>query len=172
MMAEAKVEEVKPKRKRKVKRVRKVPVESVVTVREESEPEVAEVVSVPYSPPVGKKGKKGKPPQPNCLCIRPEGITFEYEYWEKPVGHLNQCLNDGKNYHVQIQDKQTGNMKPMLFPDAAFYNPKELANIIGAEPWRRYFERRNELLEKIAPWAFVATLAILLLALLIFGPKV
>lgn len=116
-----------------------------------------------------EKGKKSEPPKPNSLNIYPRelgGIKFEYR--ENPVGYLQQSLNDNRWYHVHIYDKATRQLKALIFPDEKYYNPKELAQVIGAEPWRRFFERHLDLLEKISPWIFLGAIGIILLGLIIF----
>lgn len=114
-----------------------------------------------------KRQNEVRPQPPNSLNIYPQekgGVKFEY--MDNPEGPWQQCLNDGRWYHVHFWHKNQ--LRPPNFPDEAYYSPKELAQVIGAEDWRRFFERRFELLEKISPWIFLGAMGIIALALLIF----
>jgi len=158
--------ETKEKTRRRKRRVRtpkmEVPVEITPSPKPEEEPEIVIPTVIPLMKGIA----------PNSMNIYPpemEGIKFENV--ENPVGHLQQSLNDSRWYHVHIWDKEKKALVPLRFPDEPYYNPKELAQIVGAEPIRRYFERRNELLEKISPWVFLGAMGIIVFAMLIFGGK-
>jgi hypothetical protein len=104
----------------------------------------------------------------NCMNIYPRaegGIKFEY--MAEPTGDMRKCLNNNKWYYVNI--KLDGKLTPLTFPDDVFYNPKEMAQVIGAEPFRRFFEYQNTLLEKIAPWSVVGAGGLCLFGMIIFG---
>jgi len=110
--------------------------------------------------------------RPNSINLYPPHLGgIKFEYVENAVGYLHQLLNDSRLYHVHIWDEGKQSLVPLRFPDDAYYNPRELAQVVGAEPWRRYFEKRNELLEKISPWVFLGAMGIIVLAMIIFGGK-
>jgi len=125
---------------------------------------------------VGPKNPTVKPLEkgmrPNSINLYPPHLGgVKFEYVENAVGYLHQLLNDSRLYHIHIWDEAKNSLVPLRFPDDAYYNPRELAQVVGAEPWRRYFEKRNELLEKISPWVFVGAMGIIVLAMIIFGGK-
>lgn len=126
----------------------------------------------PELPAVGTDGKtvpaklKGKE---NCVNIYPRemgGIKFEYMA-NPPSGLPQQCVNNGKKYFVNIWNPGITGLECLIFPDEKYYDPRVLAEVVEAEPVRRYFELAMPLLEKIAPWAFVAAIGLALLAIII-----
>ena len=105
----------------------------------------------------------------NCLNIYPRekgGIRFEYMN-KPPFGLTQQCVNNGKRYYVNIWKPEENQLVPLIFQDQKYEDPRVLAEVVEAEPVRRYFEMSIPLLEKIAPWAFVAAIGLALLAIII-----
>lgn len=126
-------------------------------------------------PEVAAIGTDGKPAsskptgKENCLNIYPRelgGIKFEY-VTDPPFGLPQQCINNGKRYLVNIWNPEKKGLEALIFPDEKYYDPRVLAEVVEAEPVRRYFEQGIQLLEKIAPWAFVAAIGLALLAIII-----
>jgi hypothetical protein len=105
----------------------------------------------------------------NCLNIYPRekgGIRFEYMN-KPPFGLTQQCINNGKKYFVNIWKPEDNQLVPLIFQDQKYEDPRVLAEVVEADPVRRYFEISIPLLEKIAPWAFVAAIGLALLAIII-----
>jgi hypothetical protein len=105
----------------------------------------------------------------NCINIYPRemgGIRFEY-LEETPPGLPRQLVNNGKNYLVNIWNPAEQKLVHFIPPDQKYYDPRVLAEVVEADPVRRYFEMSIPILEKIAPWAFVAAIGIALLAIII-----
>jgi len=117
-----------------------------------------------------KVGMLFKGRRPNSINIYPPHLGgVKFEYVDNPVGFPQPLLNDSRKYYFHIWDEDKDSLVSILFPDDAYYNPRELAQVVGAEPWRRYFERHNAFLEKISPWVFLGAMAIIVLAMIVFG---
>jgi len=74
----------------------------------------------------------------NSLNIYPDHVEFAYT--EKPLGWPMKCLNDNKYYHVHVEGKDKGGMKPFSLPDdEAVDDPQEFANPVTMPCNKKYF---------------------------------
>lgn len=126
---------------------------------------------------------KGNVPADNVI-VRPKGTEnclniyapqpdvgflglIDFTHAENPVGIPWKCENDGQWYYVNLCDGlPILKTSPLTLPNTQFYDPKEFANIVGAEPIKRFFEMHFQTLEKLAPWLFIAMCVIFLLAMI------
>ena len=104
----------------------------------------------------------------NCLNIYPPDLGgIKFEHADTPAGLPWKCENDGKWYFVNIWDQAKKGLIALVLPDTQYYDPKEFANIVGAEPIKRFFEMHFQTLEKLAPWLFIAMIGLMILAMII-----
>ncbi len=103
----------------------------------------------------------------NCLRICPNELGgMRFEHVDSPLGYPWLCENDNRHYFVEAWDPTTKTMVPFELPEPKYFSPKEFANIVDAEPIRRFFENHNDRLEKMAPWIFLAMCGVFLIAVL------
>jgi hypothetical protein len=87
--------------------------------------------------------------QVNSLCLYPYEIKFEDVY--EPAGQLMKCRNDGKYYHVNIQNGDN-KLVAFMLPDTQYMDPEVFAQrVLELPAHRKIFTRRQDLFQKLKP---------------------
>lgn len=108
-------------------------------------------------------GKTTGPP-PNCIIICPDSV--DAVYMENAPGMLRKCFNNGKRYHLLLQENKSDKdkLKDITLPDddksKIYYSPKEFANATAMPSNKKYFEWSATMFQKIA----VGVMAIIIVA--------
>jgi len=113
--------------------------------------------------PDGKVNKK----KTNCLNLYPDRIEFAELPRGELLGQPLKCLNDGKYYHIHIWDESIAKFKLFILPDTQYRDPKEFANNLNIPAHRKLAQRRASLMQKIAPFAIVAAMGIMVFLFLV-----
>lgn len=115
----------------------------------------------------------------NSLVIADDKIQF-VDSSLHPPWQRRKCRNDGKFYFVYIEETNpnskltlyepiTGNTKKFrqfVLPDTQYRDPREFANNLNIPAHRRLAQREASLLQKIAPFAIVAAIGIVVLLII------
>ena len=87
--------------------------------------------------------------QVNSLCLYPYEVKFEDVY--NPAGQLMKCRNDGKYYHVNIQNRDN-KLVAFMLPDTQYMDPEVFAQrVLELPAHRKIFTRRQDLFQKLKP---------------------
>jgi hypothetical protein len=87
--------------------------------------------------------------QVNSLCLYPYELKFEDVY--NPAGQLMKCRNDGKYYHVNIQNGDN-KLVAFMLPDTQYMDPEVFAQrVLELPAHRKIFTRRQDLFQKLKP---------------------
>lgn len=94
-----------------------------------------------------------------------------FEWMDNPLGQPQQCINDGKWYHVHLWLPDTLTYEAFILPDSQYFDPREFANVITMPAHRKLFESQASLLQKIAPWVMVVAFLISIIGLIAMTPS-
>lgn len=98
--------------------------------------------------------------------VYPLKLAFENVY--EPAGQPQRCLNDNKDYFVNISDVGTKKLKPFILPDSRYTDPSIMARYLNLPAQRKYLRHRESLMKYIGPGlllvanigAFIAIIAL------------
>jgi len=103
----------------------------------------------------------------NCLNIYPDHLEFAKLPDKELLGQPQRCHNDNKFYYVHIWEKEKDKLKAFMLPDTTYRDPREFANNLNIPAHRELVKGEVSLVQKIAPFALVAGMGIMLFAFLV-----
>lgn len=104
----------------------------------------------------------------NCLNIHPDHIEFAHT--EKLLGFEIKCRNDGKFYHVHIEDQKSGELRALSLPDEETVDdPQEFANPVTMPCNKKYFSWYKPEFQKVSMIIIGVVILFELIALIALG---
>lgn len=72
-----------------------------------------------------------------------------FEWVDKPLGQVQQCINTGKYYYIHFFDLERQELAPFGLPDAKYVDPAMMARYLEIPSQRRYLKYNNSMAKYI-----------------------